>query len=319
MNPFSCVSLSFLILQACLIFQYCASNSSISSFGSQMPLEGVQETRWSTQNFLFIPTAPVGPISQWPIHGKRLKKYLSLSTCIPALATTARDQLLPLLNSSLAQTVPADEIIIVVSDLGRLQIHNEALWCHQLRGLMGPWNHIRLLCVGERLSAGRARNIASNIAGGEILSFVDADDLEMPIRNEVAKKTFACNRNLKLLLHGFHKIASKMKIIDPSFRSLECNDWKLTGIFTTGDILYDQLEKTQNRLWLFAGLHHGHIIIHRDVVESVHFSSLAQGQDSVFVRDVLYFLGRGNGTSLFINMPLTSYLRANQAYKELAS
>lgn len=47
------------------------------------------------------------------------------------------------------------------------------------------------------------------------------------------------------------------------------------------------------------------LLMHRSVYDNVHFSSIAHGEDSLFVRNVLYAYGREKDAIVFVNRPLT--------------
>jgi glycosyltransferase involved in cell wall biosynthesis len=64
---------------------------------------------------------------------------------------------------------------------------------------------LKLVCIGGRLSAGRARNVAATLARGDVFSFLDADDRELPIRNQLIQNMFTCYEKLQVLFHSFSR------------------------------------------------------------------------------------------------------------------
>jgi len=63
---------------------------------------------------------------------------------------------------------------------------------------------LRLVCIGERMTAGRARNLAGSLAGGTIVTFMDSHDLMFLERFEVGLNLFECHGEaLKIVLHGY--------------------------------------------------------------------------------------------------------------------
>ena len=82
-----------------------------------------------------------------------------------------------------------------------------------------------------------------------------------------------------------------------------------------GNELYLQLKSTHHRL--LPSIANGHMIIHRDTLEGLQFTSLAKGEDSLFIRDALYLYGRSDENVIFLNMPLTTYIKSNQANRDL--
>lgn len=261
--------------------------------------------------------APLGPWKRWPFRFKHQIESKSISTCIPALAATARGQLQPLLKASKAQTLIANETVIVVSNVSPEVISkgNGTVWCEQLWNSLGQDDNTKVICIGERLTAGRARNIAAYFAVGEIISFIDADDNEVQTRNEIIRKAFDCSKGaLKLLLHSFSRKPEQL-FPDYSFRRLDCEKWGRT--LHRGDYLYEKLKSTHDRWWLLPDIANGHLITHRSLFENIQFSTLAKGEDSLFIRDVLYMYGRENNTVTFIHIPLTSYFKSSGANKDL--
>jgi glycosyltransferase involved in cell wall biosynthesis len=106
-----------------------------------------------------------------------------------------------MLHSLKAQTVPADEVVIVVSNVltKANTSHAEASasdWCAVTQRNLVTWynssdsSKVKLMCVGERTTAGRARNLAARFASGDILSFIDADGQEVPIMNQIIQNKF---------------------------------------------------------------------------------------------------------------------------------
>ena len=93
------------------------------------------------EDFLYVAESPLGPMKQWPFQGERILEPNSVSTCI----------------SSRAQTVLASEIVIVVSDVLQ-EVGKTATgtaWCANLWQSFGSDSKLKLICVGERLTAGR--------------------------------------------------------------------------------------------------------------------------------------------------------------------
>jgi hypothetical protein len=76
------------------------------------------------------------------------------------------------------------------------------------------------------------------------------------------------------------------------------------------------LKETMKRLWLTPTMAHGHPIVHRSVFDHVHYSTLAHGEDSLFVRDVLYSYGQRNNTVIFLGRPLSTYYQVNARGKQ---
>ena len=274
---------------------------------------------------------------------------LTLTTCVPALFRDLEINLPALLGSIAAQTALANEVIIVMSDVpsnyhvedvpdeivGARNINGVGgLICQKIYGQLSKSLSaqndeyrspvLRLVCIGERLTAGRARNVAGTLAGGSILSFVDSDDIEYPERNQFVLNVFECHENLRLFLHSCQRGKIAKGSLDPVTGIQQhylhtCSNEDIDGVeIVRGVELYDDLQKTHQRLWIREDIAHGHLVVNRSVLQHVHFSSIFHGEDSLMIRDILYLYGRNNETAIFINLPLTSYAKASSANKDLA-
>lgn len=200
---------------------------------------------------------------------------------------------------------------------------------------------IKLICIGERMSAGRARNLAAKASTMEILSFVDSDDTEYPIRNEVIHNLFrtrmSCRNNsnppLQMLLHGYrrnwpHVYEKKRKYTSPELNLVLPNDAytgeqcveqeKGAGVWD-GYALYRELAKTIQKWSLVGGMAFGHPIVRRSVFRIASYSSLPHGEDSIFIRDYLYNVGpkESEFRVKFLCRPLTTYYGAGEANADI--
>jgi hypothetical protein len=234
------------------------------------------------------------------------------------------------------QTIPPDEVIVVMSDVGKPQAEKEEeddttknnnsnnptppIFCQELvHNITQVYTQspVKLLCIGARILASRARNMGAMSSTSEVLSFMDADDVEFPTRNEVSKNVFACHNRgqVKVFLHSFakHYTTNIPPAIPPNLQCAEQQE----GIETlTGDTLYDILHQSHKRLWLHAKMAHGWPVVHRSVfAHGVRYSSLNHAEDCVFVRDILYTFGRHPDTAIFLNRPLAFYLQASETYR----
>jgi hypothetical protein len=300
---------------------------------------------------------------------------LTLATGIPALykpeengggITFLQTQLHALLQSIAEQSVRADEVVLVVSNVpknlpnsNKKEVtgnHNGTDICRQLYNFMvttlnpqqpqqqnatsgssttsystgtttnssTTFIQPRVLCVGQRLTAGLARNAVGKIAQSDILSFVDSDDTEMPQRNQVTKHYFACHRDtLFMILHQFVRQASDMESVRVNSTAVaDTQQCQLMGHkVIPGSRLYDIMQETHARWWLRKDIAHGHIVIDRRLMTpergGFQFSSIYKGEDSAFVRDVLYAFGRNSRAVVYLAQQLTSYVQSNQANTDL--
>jgi len=305
---------------------------------------------WKYQYMDFLPS----PDQDWPISAVILQNHQlrntrqqhTLTTCIPALFRDIETNLPTVLGSITAQTAPADEVIIVMSDVLTSQYVGSTVLDPSSTTIgnqicMKSYEHLvealksdnrayntplRLVCIGERLTAGRARNVAGRLAGSSIVAFIDSDDLEYPERNEVVLNAFDCHQNLRLFLHSCQRTEEPRTYVETKMalgeikRSEKCSFFEKDGMeVVRGVELYDALQETHSRWWIRADIAHGHLVVHRSVLQHVHFSSIYHGEDSLMIRDILYQYGRNNEAAIFVNQPLTSYVKAANSNKDLVA
>jgi len=179
-----------------------------------------------------------------------------------------------------------------MSDVGR---DEENAFCNSfLKNLTDVFSKspIKLICIEERMTAGRARNIAAKSSTSELLSMMDSDDTESPIRNEVSKNIFECRGGkLKIFLHSFFQSYGQKKTPSAIPDGYKCAEHENGTELLLGEKLYDLLKVSHNRLWIHDGsIHHGWPTVHRSVFTEVSYSSLYKGEDALFIRDVMYSL-----------------------------
>jgi hypothetical protein len=297
-----------------------------------------EEEAISNWEYVYISMAPMMDV-KLPFPIQRLSSAtnhtVSISTLTPALPEDFQKYMKDMLRSLKAQTVPADEVVIVVSDVltKANASHGEASasdWCAATRRNLVDWynssesSKVKLVCVGERMTAGRARNLAARFASGDILSFIDADDQEVTIRNEIIQNMFGLcypNGQLRLLLHSFTRKGRKHPYYRNSTNETpygflpigkECADKDDPNLkVLRGPDFTDILKVTIERVWLIPTMHHGHMIVHRSLFDHLQFSSAGKSEDALFVRDVLYSYGQTKDTVIFLDRPLSTYYQVN--------
>ena len=232
--------------------------------------------------------------------------YEGISTCVPSLAEDFENgDILQMIESLEKQTVPSDELIIVLS--GSKDINCKVAY-HTLL-LQYSRSPLQLICIGEMLSAGIARNVAVSFARHTILAFLDADDTQTQNRNKAIIDMFDCHPNLKMLLHSFFK---RKPVQERTCQ--QCCDLQYTAIREWDMIL----RQTEKRWWLAPNIAHGHAVVHYSVFKHVRFSSIRHGEDSMFCRDVLHmYHGYANAT-IFIDLQLTTYFKVAGRSKKKA-
>lgn len=226
-----------------------------------------------------------------------------ISTCVPSLLEDFMSgDILIMLESLEKQTVASKEVVIVLSNSkqqvgeGECKAVYQTVLRHYTRSL------VRLICIGEMLPAGIARNVAASFAQHKIIAFLDADDSQTTNRNKVIIDMFDCHPNLKMLLHSVFK---KKPVQEHNCQ--QCCDADYTAIRKWDEIL----QTTERRWWLAANIAHGHAVVHHSVFQHVRFSSIRHGEDSMFCRDVLHtYHGYANMT-IFIDLQLTTYFKVS--------
>lgn len=257
------------------------------------------------------------------------KGSLSVSVLVPGLAQHAERDFPPLLRSIKEQTEPATEVVIAVSGVHDVLTNSTegdeekqgAEWCRsfhrQAKSLLKDTS-VRIICIGVRLPAGTARNIAARIAHGDLFVFIDSDDRMLPHRNQIVRNVFECQPSLKLFLHAFerekkvHPYVLKHNMSAYGFLPAggECaQDEEGIQKLVDHDFRNNIRETKQSwGRWYPQDMHPGHIVTHRSVFDHIQFTTMPRGQDQVFLW--LFFSSFwDNGTAIFLNRPLTTYYK----------
>jgi len=262
-------------------------------------------------NAVYIADLPSPDDTIWPTQADPGASN-TIATCVPAMARDVlNEKRLPkLLQSIQAQKVKSMEVIIVVSDVLSITTNGQE-WCTKQRQKLSVLHSaLKIVCIGQRLTAGRARNVAARVASADILSYIDADDQEEPHRNQVIQSEFNCRgKELKMLLHSFYK-RSRRHPYD-QLKSLEdvslCPD-EQDGVEVIKGQQLIKLSDESHDQWVFHPLSRpGHPVVRREVFQHIHYTALAKGQDLAFCRDIIYGYGQNNNTVVFLNRPLTTY------------
>lgn len=188
--------------------------------------------------------------------------------------------LLPELLDHLSyQTKLPDEVVISLSGTQELDIDN----IRSFESKQYPFQ-LTLLKTSHKLSAGQNRNLASDIARGDILIYQDADDLPHPQRTEMICFFFE-QFELDHLLHLWQKI-KPFPFMDPSIV-------KSTKIHS-----YDQMKQ------ISLPVHNGNLSILRSVFKTIKWDpTWTPEADITFTKAVHQYGFR----SALIEAPLVSY------------
>jgi glycosyltransferase involved in cell wall biosynthesis len=209
-----------------------------------------------------------------------IMKYLSISVCIPCVESHII-YLPDCLNSISNQTHKPNEVIICISNISSSleEVKRKIeLLCSQYIDL-----NIKVDFTAESRYAGENRNKAVEISTGEIITFIDADDLMRCDRLYVIHKIFSLNPDAIGIIHKFYE--NKF----PLENQKEVN-----------------FDKIFIKKYMFSDdLHFGHSSFRREIFNEYKYSDKPRGQDIEFVHNILdKYINK-----LFIyNQPLTYYI-----------
>ena len=235
-------------------------------------------------------------------QGVRQPPNLTLSVCIPATKRDFEDgRLERLLQSIQNQTHKPDEVIIAISET-----HSTSM--SDLVGrLVRPLEpiRIRLLQSREVLNQAQNRNKAARLSTGDIISFIDADDVMHPLRTEIIRATFQDNPLIDLVLHNCTTAN------EPEWYSAMYLH-RFSGHVVTKDSICDAEKVTRGtQVNLPLAVHHAHNSIRRRVFVDHQYDEsydVYRQEDSVFVRQCVQSICADVRRSMILLLaPLTFY------------
>ena len=165
---------------------------------------------------------------------------------------------------------------------------------------------LKIVRASEIYVQGKSRNNALLASTAELITFLDADDDMHPDRIHVIEQTFAKNRNLKMVLHGYTQERTA---------SWQSNSFSAhRDAVIKMDTLCQAEARTRHQPHLDLHLHHAHVTVNHDILENFTFDESAEAfrlEDSLFVRKVLsWACNQGlNESVYFLDVPLTYYER----------
>lgn len=215
-------------------------------------------------------------------------------------------QFLPRIVKNLIEgTVVPDEIIIAVSE-----ITDEQGFSLQ-KSLTEVFANIRILPTQLKCGPGVNRNRGAAVVAGDVISFIDADDIIHPQKIEIVKYVFEKYKP-SIFLH------SMILGLDGDFPVYEnLQELENTVQVVKGDEIYKNTFGTGNRYYRPASniwadntaggsLHHGHSSVLASVVkgiDAIEFGNYVPGEDGNFCRDVLF----KHRSMIFWALPLLKY------------
>jgi glycosyltransferase involved in cell wall biosynthesis len=200
------------------------------------------------------------------------KRALTVSAILPtwnSLATLPAS-----VDSVLAQTKPVDELIIINDG----STDDTARWLDALPSQMsGTW--IRIIHQENRGLAG-ARNIGIENSSGELLAFIDSDDVWHPKKNEWQLSVLSADPELMLLGCSADILShpSKQEVVPITGLSLLLRNWLLPpGVILRRQVLTDvggfaeELTHCEDyELWMRIAHRHRCALLNRRLLECGH-------------------------------------------------
>ena len=224
---------------------------------------------------------------------KALSNSVSISVCIPAIASDMKSNLPRLLQTINIQTQIPFEVIIVMSNTKENDCNP---FKQRLKSVYNA-SVLHLHCIVKLQYQSISRQNASTFAHGTVISFIDADDVMFPNRIEVISSLFRKFKSF-MVLHGFSNKA----------KPIWNNDWKEARLMD-GIKLFDIAKQTRpHHAWLIEEIMLSQVSVYKDVCRLVEFRTAKKfyrTEDAWFVRDVISYFGRKSNTAIFINFALS--------------
>ena len=192
-----------------------------------------------------------------------------------------------ILNQLEKQTIQPDEIIIAASEV----INQD-----ELKKNINN-DKIILITSKDKQPVGINRNMGMNVANGDIILFMDADDIYHNEKIEITKYFFS-NYNCDLFLHSYHPLFRKFynKFIEMKLPTIKKNNEYLEDT----ELLYSQTFinsrdrekelgiKGDTNIKSKIAIHHGVIAINKKIKEKYKYTDMIAGEDGKFCRDILF-------------------------------
>jgi glycosyltransferase involved in cell wall biosynthesis len=193
--------------------------------------------------------------------------------------------LLRCLQSTAGQTLKPDQVIICLSEA------NSEL-ARGLERLFSPLIPVQVIETTEKQTAGQNRNRGLNVAKGDIVAFIDADDIMHPQRLEIMQKIIA-SKNSSLVLHDYSNRTLDFNYYDLSNLKIITANQILEATFGSPPVRNIELETGSNgdtnlSIGITCKIQHGCVAVKRDDAKAVGFTDMPMGEDGRFCRDMLW-------------------------------
>ena len=229
---------------------------------------------------------------------------------------------------ALQQSRRFDELIVIASGFGRNYKRVEKV-IEQLS--LGTQTDIVLRYV-PKASAGKNRNRAIDLASGDLLSFMDADDRYHPERNKTLLHYFRTS-DCDVVLHSYIHLMNLNKDLQSTLikwreHEVHLNEIRHLDTSTLYDSTFPNSIRDRKKELLgarstlgfpptssFETVHHGHMTVKKKLFESdyrFHTHYFPRNEDSVMVRDLLW----SHRKVLYISAPLSAYRVGSSAISQ---
>ena len=200
------------------------------------------------------------------------KKKINISLCVPCVRSHI--VYLPgfIRNVSNQKRAP-DEVVIALS--GVSDATSKSLE-KKLRQIAKYLFSVRVLGTSDHLSAGANRNRAAVNSKGDIISFMDADDVMNKNRIEIIESEFNAHPSASIILHSY---------------SLKSHEEKLTTVKVLGPDRMREIHKDSppsGPLMIDPPVHHGHVSLRKKVIQKwKQNEKMFRSQDTEYVRRLI--------------------------------
>jgi glycosyltransferase involved in cell wall biosynthesis len=209
-----------------------------------------------------------------------------ISVCIPCVTKHV-----PLLRRCIIsiskQTILPDEVIISISGIEEDKLYGIIRQIEDLYVEFKKLN-IRVLYEKELRFSGENRNRAISIANGDLITFIDADDLMMINRIAFLKWIFDITPSCIGILHFFTENNESDVNINQSF------DKYLLKKYQYSD-----------------KLHYGHITLRKEMFDEFSYTSIPRGQDFELVEKII---SKYLENLYMYEAPLSCYISNNSTF-----
>ena len=196
-----------------------------------------------------------------------------------------------LMESIKKQTISPTEVILGISETDKQEADK---LLKQYSSILLP-SKLIVTSTAERALAGKNRNRISDHCTADLISFIDADDLMHPQRNEI--------------LLDVYKRYRPRSIVHQYTRTFKDMEKKINNATVVDGMMLHKLNKNKNTPHLVgADLHHGHITVETKLFKKIRQpEDMRIGEDSIFVRRILESYPRDPKVMYFIKENLTLY------------